>query len=80
MPLRHLYQLRTRLPGVPALLKLRLSFRQGRHPVRARHGTCDRHRPEPAETVGTAAGLVDAALNRVSLKDEDGLWLFCGIV
>ena len=27
----------------------------------ARHRACDGHRPEPAQTVGTAAGLIDAA-------------------
>ena len=34
---------------------------QGRHAVRARHGASDGHRPEPAQTVGTSAVLIDAA-------------------
>ena len=54
-------QLRPRLPGVPALLKLRPGLLQRRHAIGARHRTVDGHRPEPAQTVGTAAGLIDAA-------------------
>ncbi len=53
--------LRPRLPGVPAFLKLRLGFLWGRHAIRACHRTVDGHRPEPAQTVGTAARFVDAA-------------------
>jgi hypothetical protein len=56
-----LFQLRPRLPRVPTLLKLRLGLFQGRHPIRARHRTVDGHRPEPAQTVGSAPGLIDAA-------------------
>jgi len=59
--LRPPFQLRPRLPGLPTLLKLRLCLIQGRHAIRARHRTVDRHRPEPAQAVGAAAGLVDAA-------------------
>ena len=42
-------------------LKLRLGFLWGRHAIRACHRTVDGHRPEPAQTVGTAARFVDAA-------------------
>jgi hypothetical protein len=42
--LRHLLQIRPRLPCVPALLKLRLGHFQGRHAIRARHWTIDRQR------------------------------------
>ena len=56
-----LFQLRPRLPGVPTLLKLRLGLFQGRHAVRSCHWTVDGQRPEPAQTLGTAARLVDAA-------------------
>ena len=59
--LGHLLQLRPRLPRVPALLKLCLRLFQGGPAIRARHRAVDGHRPEPAQTVGTAAGLVDAA-------------------
>ena len=58
---RDLFQLRPRLPCVPALLKLRLSLFQGCHAIRTRHRAVDGHRLEPAQTVGTAAGLIDAA-------------------
>src|SRR6185312_9116004 len=57
----YLLQLRPRLPSVPALLKMRLRLLQGRHAIRARHRTVDGHRPEPAQTVRSAARLVDAA-------------------
>jgi hypothetical protein len=53
-------QLRPRLPGVPALLKLRFGLFQGAARS-ARHRTIDGQRPEPAQTVGAAARLVDAA-------------------
>jgi Family of unknown function (DUF5677) len=53
-------QVRPGLPGVPAPLKLRLSFFQGRHAIGARHRTISVHGPEPAQTVGTAAGLINA--------------------
>src|SRR4051812_35806996 len=56
-----LFQLRPPLPRVPAFLKLRLGLFQGRHTIRARHRTVGVHGPEPAQTVGAAAGLVDAA-------------------
>ena len=52
--------LRPRLPGVPAFLKLRLGFLWGRNDPTC-HRTVDGHRPEPAQTVGTAARFVDAA-------------------
>ena len=41
IPLFRLFQLRPRLPGVPALLKLRLGLFQGRHAIRARHRAVD---------------------------------------
>ena len=44
----------------PTLLKLRLGVLQGRHSVRSCHRAVDGHRPEPAQIVGTATGLVDA--------------------
>jgi hypothetical protein len=34
---------------------------QDRHSIRTRHRAVGVHRPEPAQTVGAAAGLVDAA-------------------
>jgi hypothetical protein len=57
----HLLQVRPLLPLVPAPLKLRLGLVQGRHSIRARHRAGDRHRPEPAQAAGSAAGLIDAA-------------------
>jgi hypothetical protein len=65
-----LLQLRPRLPGVPALLKLRLGLFQGRHAIRSRHRTVDGHRPEPAQAVGTATGLIDAT--NIPLAGKDG--------
>jgi hypothetical protein len=54
--LGHLFQLRPRLPGVPAILKLRLGLIQSRHMGRARHRTVDGQGPEPAQMIGAAAG------------------------
>jgi hypothetical protein len=48
-------------PTRSSSLKLRLGLFQGRHAVRSRHRTVDGHGPEPAQTVGAAAGLIDAA-------------------
>ena len=56
-----LFQLRPDLPGVPAFLKLRLGVFERRHPIRSRHRTVHGKRPEPAQTIGTAARLGDAA-------------------
>jgi hypothetical protein len=39
--------------------------------IRARHRTVDGHRPEPAQIVETAAGLVDAA--DLPLAGKDGV-------
>jgi hypothetical protein len=58
---RHLFQLRPRLPGVPALLKLRLGLFQSRHAIGASHRAVRIHGPEPTQTVGASAGLIDAA-------------------
>jgi hypothetical protein len=53
----------------PALLKLRLGLLLGRHAVRSCHWTVGIHRPEPPQTVGAAACLVDAA--DLPLTSED---------
>jgi hypothetical protein len=66
-----LFEVRPGLPGVPALLKLRLGLLQGRHPVGARHRTVSVHGPEPAQTVGSAAGLINAP--DLPLAGKDGV-------
>ena len=68
----HLFQHRPRLPGVPALLELRLGLLQSRHAIRARHRVVDGHRPEPAQIVGTAACFVDAATRRQRRCNQAG--------
>src|SRR4051812_32219918 len=74
-----LLQLRPRLPGVPAFLKLRLSFLQGRHAVRSSHRTVDGHRPEKRRL--SKAGWVELeghynyTVNRVIFVT---LQTFCG--
>jgi hypothetical protein len=60
-----------RLPGVPALLKLSLGFLQGRHAICSRHRAVDCYRPEPAQIVGTAAGLINAP--DLPLAGKDGV-------
>src|SRR4051794_25432464 len=45
--------------GPPCAFLRRPTF--PRHPIRACHRTVDRQRPEPAQTVGTATGLINAA-------------------
>ena len=67
----NLFQFRPDLPGVPALLKLRLGFLQARDAIRARHRAVDGHRPEPAQTVGTAARFVDTT--DLPLASNDGV-------
>jgi hypothetical protein len=64
-----LLQVRLRLPGIPALLKLRFRLLERCHPISPCHRAVDGHRPEPAQIVGTATGLVDAA--DLPLASED---------
>jgi hypothetical protein len=45
-------------PGVPALPKLSLGLL---HTIGVRHRTGDGERPEPAQAIGTSAGLIDPA-------------------
>ena len=55
------FQLCPRPPGVPAFLKLRLGLFQGWYTIGACHRRVNGQRPEPAQMVGTATGLIDAA-------------------
>ena len=71
MCLSDFLHLRPRFPRIPALLKLRLGFLQGRHAIRARRRAIDSQRPEPAQVFGTAARLVDAA--NFPLASADGV-------
>ena len=59
--LRQFLQLRPHLPGVPALLELRLGFFQGRRTIGAGHRRVNGQRPEPAQVVGTTPGPHDAS-------------------
>jgi len=50
---------------------LSLTATQGGHAIQARHRTVDGHRPEPAQTVGTPARLIDAP--DLPLAGKDGV-------